>query len=64
MSLKLREFPLSPAGYPADAKKRALWERHQNAIQEVVGKARSLSEDSERTLRSVKDKGLRDIAKG
>jgi hypothetical protein len=63
MSLKLRAFPLSSPGTPVDAQKRALLERHHNAIERVVGAAKSLSQDSERTLRDIKDKGLRDIAK-
>jgi hypothetical protein len=48
---------------PVDAKKRALLERHHNAIERVVDAAKSLSQDSERTLKDIKDKGLRDIAK-
>jgi hypothetical protein len=46
-----------------EAKKRELLERHHSAIERVLGEAKSLSRDSQRTLKDVKDKSLRDIAK-
>jgi hypothetical protein len=63
MSLKLKEFAPLRAGTNVDAKKRGLLERHQSDIARVVREARSLSQDSERTLRGIKDKDLRNAAK-
>jgi hypothetical protein len=63
MSLKTRVFLLTHPGTAVETQKRALLERHHAAIERVLGKAKSLSQDSQRTLKDITDKTLRDVVK-
>jgi hypothetical protein len=63
MSMKSKIFPVVRPGSPADIRKQELLQRHRAEIDSVLGKAKSLSKDSQRTLKEIRENASRDSVK-
>jgi len=63
MALKSNTFAVQAASSAkADAKKKALLERHRKSVEKVVADARSFSDDRKRKLSQITDAKLRESA--
>jgi hypothetical protein len=63
MALKSNTFAVqASSGAKADAKKKALLERHRKSVEKVVADARSFSDDRKRKLSKITDVKLRESA--
>ncbi|MDP9415675.1 MAG: hypothetical protein M3Q08_16670 [Pseudomonadota bacterium] len=63
MALKSSTFAVQAgSSAKADAKKKALLERHRKSVEKVVADAKSFSEDRKRKLSQITDVKLRESA--
>jgi hypothetical protein len=63
MALKSNTFAVQAASSAkADAKKKALLERHRKSVEKVVADAKSFSDDRKRKLNKITDVMLRESA--